>query len=214
MIQQSEHDQREYTRTSFDAAAAVPLSGSLASPAGRSSAHASPSQTTAGSVGIATERLGILKVLRLQSSNAAAAPPKLTVDEARDKRVFDEACPGGAWTLSVSSSEVDYIEETSDGFFEASVSVVMSLQNDGQHMHDEIGSGRVQGEASADAARSNALSRATASARKRLAKRFAGSLEPEVLGAIERAAWREVTGHDGPGASGRGRGAGRGRGRW
>ena len=112
--------------------------------------------------------------------------------------VFDAACGGaGAWMTACSRQDVDYIEERSDGWA-ACVSIVLSLlQADGTLMHDEVGTGRVERVAVAEEAQQLALDKASACARKRLAKRFAVALGP-ALGAIEKQAWREATGHDAP----------------
>ena len=144
-------------------------------------------------------------------ANAIAAPPqqkhadsqRQQVEMNRDRLVFDAACGGaGMWTTRVSRHDVDFVEERDDGWA-ASVSIVLSLLRrdasmEVHHMHDETGSGRVERAADADAAEQLALTRATTSARKRLAKRFAVALGQAALGAIEKAAWREATGSDAP----------------
>lgn len=127
-----------------------------------------------------------------------AEDPKAALEAARDRLVLDAACGSQAWTLVESCQEEDYLEQQPSGAWAACYSVVLSLQRtgDGGHMHDETGSGHVSKAVSADAARQQALAKANACARKRLAKRFAVALGAQVLGAIERAAYKEATGQE------------------
>ena len=142
---------------------------------------------------------------------------KAMVDAARDRLVFDAACGQDSWSTQVARQEVDFVEQRPNGWA-ASVSVVLSLlSTDGGHMHDEVGSGHVDGAEDSNAAQQHAFAKAIASASKRLAKRFASALGQAKLGAIETAAWREATGHAPPPPQhwqhrGRGRGRGRARG--
>ena len=134
--------------------------------------------------------------------HAAHDEQKARVDAARDRMVLDAAC-GDGWSTAINRQDLDFVEERPSGFA-ASISIVLSLlREDGSPWHDETGSGQSQCAASTDAAQELALARAAASARKRLAKRFACSLGQVVLGEIEKAAWLEATGrkkpqYDGP----------------
>ena len=116
--------------------------------------------------------------------------------DVRDRLVLDAVCGGSeGWTTIVNSRDVDYVEQRpADGSYVASVSVVLSLVKITDalgtqlFMHDETGTGRVEGLASEADAEELATRRAVASARRRLAKRFAISLDGSLLSEIDRAA--------------------------
>jgi hypothetical protein len=116
-----------------------------------------------------------------------------TICRRRDVLVLDAALGGaGSWDVRLARSEVDYVEERPEGWA-ASVSVVASLQlldptAESAHMHDETGSGRADAQPTADDATAVAEGRALESARRRLAKRFATSLDTQLLAVIERQA--------------------------
>jgi hypothetical protein len=124
---------------------------------------------------------------------ATVPAAKESEDEIRDRLVIDAACGAQQWRTEVSTEEIDYTEQRADGAWSASVSVVVTLVRsvrgcaEEEDMHDETGSGRAVGadEAAAIAA---AQQRAVVCARRRLAKRFAHSLEPARLAEIARQA--------------------------
>ena len=122
------------------------------------------------------------------------------VDEIRDRKVFDAAIGGpGTWTIVEGHQVEEFCQQRHDGTWEACVSVILSLHQsaDGEHMHDETGTGHTTG-ADRSMALQQAVAKANASARKRLAKLYAVALAPELLGAIEKAAWKEATGGEAP----------------
>lgn len=130
------------------------------------------------------------------SMQQSLPPPtaKESQSDARDRLVLDAANNGpDGWTVSVSLREVDFVEQRqSDGKWNASISIVLSLLRivdeigTETHAHDETGTGRAEGLPSRQQAEELADRRAKASALRRLAKRFALSLEPAVLAAIDR----------------------------
>lgn len=119
-----------------------------------------------------------------------------TPKEATDRLVLDAACGGAsAWDARTASLEVDYVEQRGNGTWAASVSVVLSLVQfvdealTTKHMHDETGSGHVEGMPTESAAVETAERLAISSALRRLAKRFALSFSNEMLAAISRQAF-------------------------
>ena len=138
----------------------------------------------------------------LQTAPTAAQPranPTCVEDEScagvntkRDLYVLDAACGGRAsWSTEMTLSEIDFAEERDNGWA-ACVSIIMSLfavdaDNTRTHMHDETGTGRADQQASELAASTLAEERAISSARRRLAKRFAHSIDRQTLAAIEQA---------------------------
>ena len=133
---------------------------------------------------------------------AAAAPAALPMDTQprncyaadllRDQLVLDAACGGSeGWTTVVAARDVDFTEQDTNGTWSASISIVLSLlrytgADTTEHSHDETGTGRVDGMPSEDAAIETAEQRAISNATRRLAKRFAISLDPNVIAAIYR----------------------------
>ena len=120
-------------------------------------------------------------------------PPQRSVADARDVLVLDAALGEGMWRLDIKQRDVDYVEERSDGKWQASVSLVLSLSRADaaslcsangpsvSFMHDEVGSGRADGHPDEASATCEAERAAHTSARRRLAKRFAHSLDPHLL---------------------------------
>ena len=127
-------------------------------------------------------------------------PPQRSVADARDVLVLDAALGEGMWRLDIKQRDVDYVEERSDGKWQASVSLVLSLSRADaaslcsangpsvSFMHDEVGSGHADGHPDEASATCEAERAAHTSARRRLAKRFAHSLDPHLLAELERRA--------------------------
>ena len=129
-----------------------------------------------------------------QQQQQQQPPPMESQADVRDRLVLDAVCGGAeAWSTIVKWRDVDYTS-AADGAYAASVSVVLSLVKITDalgtqlFMHDETGTGRVEGSASETDAQELAFRRAVASARRRLAKRFAISLDGSLLSEIDRAA--------------------------
>jgi len=118
-------------------------------------------------------------------------PPALTdsVDVRRDLLVLDAALGGRpSWKTAVSSRDVDFVELRDDGWA-ASVSIILALHRTDEeetHMHDETGSGSCDKQPEEAGALAVATQRAMDSARRRLAKRFAHSLDRQQMAAIEQ----------------------------
>lgn len=149
----------------------------------------------------------LLAIEDLRESAPAPAPASKYADVIasaslcvrRDCLVLDAALGGrDAWDTELTSSAVDFAEERdADGRatgrgWAASVSVIFSLfslQDGGTitstHMHDETGSGQSEGQPSRARAIECAEGKAIESARRRLAKRFALSIDTKLLAAIE-----------------------------
>ena len=125
--------------------------------------------------------------------------PRESVADARDVLVLDAALGQGFWRLNIERQDVDFTEARADGTWAASVSLVLSLsrvlpstsnstKETLSFMHDEVGSGHAQGLQDEESATRTAKRVAFSSARRRLAKRFAHSLDPHLLAEIERRA--------------------------
>ena len=97
-------------------------------------------------------------------------------------------CSRELWDTELARNDVDYLEEREDGWA-ASVSVILTLLSTRSgardHMHDETGSGQAEKQGSNEAALAQAEFRAVESARRRLAKRFAPSINSRTMASIE-----------------------------
>ena len=142
--------------------------------------------------------------LRCYEAPPEEEPPAPTdsVSVRRDLLVLDAALGGRpCWTTALRSREVDFVVLRADGWA-ASVSVILALHRtdeftgqDAQashaqasktHMHDETGSGSCEKQPEQAVAIAIAEQRAMDSARRRLAKRFAHSIDRQQLAAIEQ----------------------------
>ena len=100
----------------------------------------------------------------------------------RERLIFD-AISGGAWSISVLRSEVDFAEQDQRECWTVFVSAIVRLSWGGC-AHEDTGSGKaIQDDRSV--AEVVAVERALDSATRRLAKRFFFSLEPQLLKRIE-----------------------------